>query len=81
MKFEFRNFKFSLKSRGFAYHTCYFNQIKVLIIQFTSLSAPKQLNDLKKKTKKNKNKKKKKEIALDLVIPEERENSSHNSFL
>ena len=75
MKFEFRNFKFSLKSRGFAYHTCYFNQIKVLIIQFTSLSAPKQLNDLKKK------KKKKKEIALDLVIPEERENSSHNSFL
>lgn len=74
MKFEFRNFKFSLKSRGFAYHTCYFNQIKVLIIQFTSLSAPKQLNDLKKK-------KKKKEIALDLVIPEERENSSHNSFL
>ena len=77
MKFEFRNFKFSLKSRGFAYHTCYFNQIKVLVIQFTSLSAPKQLNDLKKK----KNKKKKKEIALDLVIPEERENSSHNSFL
>ena len=76
MKFEFRNFKFSLKSRGFAYHTCYFNQIKVLVIQFTSLSAPKQLNDLKKKTKK-----KKKEIALDLVIPEERENSSHNSFL
>ena len=76
MKFEFRNFKFSLKSRGFAYHTRYFNQIKVLIIQFTSLSAPKQLNDLKKKTKK-----KKKEIALDLVIPEERENSSHNSFL
>ena len=75
MKFEFRNFKFSLKSRGFAYHTCYFNQIKVLVIQFTSLSAPKQLNDLKKK------KKKKKEIALDLVIPEERENSSHNSFL
>ena len=75
MKFEFRNFKFSLKSRGFAYHTCYFNQIKVLIIPFTSLSAPKQLNDLKKK------KKKKKEIALDLVIPEERENSSHNSFL
>ena len=74
MKFEFRNFKFSLKSRGFAYHTCYFNQIKVLIIQFTSLSAPKQLNDLKKK-------KKKKKIALDLVIPEERENSSHNSFL
>ena len=81
MKFEFRNFKFSLKSRGFAYHTCYFNQIKVLIIQFTSLSAPKQLNDLKKKTKKTKTKKKKKEIALDLVIPEERENSSHNSFL
>ena len=80
MKFEFRNFKFSLKSRGFAYHTCYFNQIKVLIIQFTSLSAPKQLNDLKKKTKKQKQKKKK-EIALDLVIPEERENSSHNSFL
>ena len=80
MKFEFRNFKFSLKSRGFAYHTCYFNQIKVLIIQFTSLSAPKQLNDLKKNTKKKK-KKKKKEIALDLVIPEERENSSHNSFL
>ena len=80
MKFEFRNFKFSLKSRGFAYHTCYFNQIKVLIIQFTSLSAPIQLNDLKK-NKKNKNKKKKKEIALDLVIPEERENSSHNSFL
>ena len=79
MKFEFRNFKFSLKSRGFAYHTCYFNQIKVLIIQFTSLSAPKQLNDLKKKQKKKK--KKKKEIALDLVIPEERENSSHNSFL
>ena len=78
MKFEFRNFKFSLKSRGFAYHTCYFNQIKVLIIQFTSLSAPKQLNDLKKKKKK---KKRKKEIALDLVIPEERENSSHNSFL
>ena len=77
MKFEFRNFKFSLKSRGFAYHTCYFNQIKVLVIQFTSLSAPKQLNDLKK----TKNKKKKKEIALDLVIPEERENSSHNSFL
>ena len=77
MKFEFRNFKFSLKSRGFAYHTCYFNQIKVLVIQFTSLSAPKQLNDLKKKKKK----KKKKEIALDLVIPEERENSSHNSFL
>ena len=76
MKFEFRNFKFSLKSRGFAYRTCYFNQIKVLVIQFTSLSAPKQLNDLKKKTKK-----KKKEIALDLVIPEERENSSHNSFL
>ena len=76
MKFEFRNFKFSLKSRGFAYHTCYFNQIKVLVIQFTSLSAPKQLNDLKKKKKK-----KKKEIALDLVIPEERENSSHNSFL
>ena len=75
MKFEFRNFKFSLKRRGFAYHTCYFNQIKVVIIQFTSLSAPKQLNDLKKK------KKKKKEIALDLVIPEERENSSHNSFL
>ena len=80
MKFEFRNFKFSLKSRGFAYHTCYFNQIKVLIIQFTSLSAPKQLNDLKKKQKKQKQKKKK-EIALDLVIPEERENSSHNSFL
>ena len=79
MKFEFRNFKFSLKSRGFAYHTCYFNQIKVLIIQFTSLSAPKQLNDLKKKQKKKQ--KKKKEIALDLVIPEERENSSHNSFL
>ena len=79
MKFEFRNFKFSLKSRGFAYHTCYFNQIKVLIIQFTSLSAPKQLNDLKKKKKKKK--KRKKEIALDLVIPEERENSSHNSFL
>ena len=78
MKFEFRNFKFSLKSRGFAYHTCYFNQIKVLVIQFTSLSAPKQLNDLKKNKKK---KKKKKEIALDLVIPEERENSSHNSFL
>ena len=78
MKFEFRNFKFSLKSRGFAYHTCYFNQIKVLVIQFKSLSAPKQLNDLKKKKKK---KKKKKEIALDLVIPEERENSSHNSFL
>ena len=77
MKFEFRNFKFSLKSRGFAYHTCYFNQIKVLVIQFTSLSAPKQLNDLKKKKKKKKNK----EIALDLVIPEERENSSHNSFL
>ena len=80
MKFEFRNFKFSLKSRGFTYHTCYFNQIKVLIIQFTSLSAPKQLNDLKKKQKKQKQKKKK-EIALDLVIPEERENSSHNSFL
>ena len=78
MKFEFRNFKFSLKSRGFAYHTCYFNQIKVLIIQFTSLSAPKQLNDLKKNKTKQK---KKKEIALDLVIPEERENSSHNSFL
>ena len=77
MKFEFRNFKFSLKSRGFAYHTCYFNQIKVLVIQFTSLSAPKQLNYQKKKKKK----KKKKEIALDLVIPEERENSSHNSFL
>ena len=77
MKFEFRNFKFSLKSRGFAYHTCYFNQIKVLVIKFTSLSAPKHLNDLKKKKKK----KKKKEIALDLVIPEERENSSHNSFL
>ena len=81
MKFEFRNFKFSLKSRGFAYHTCYFNQIKVLIIQFTSLSALKQLNDLKKTKKQKKNKKKKKEIALDLVIPEERENSSHNSFL
>ena len=58
MKFEFRNFKFSLKSRGFTYHTCYFNQIKVLIIQFTSLSAPKQLNDLKKKQKKQKQKKK-----------------------
>ena len=81
MKFEFRNFKFSLKSRGFAYHTCYFNQIKVLIIQFTSLSAPKQLNDLKKKKQKKQKQKKKKEIALDLVIPEERENSSHNSFL
>ena len=77
MKFEFRNFKFSLKSRGFAYHTCYFNQIKVLVIQFTILSAPKHLNEQKKKKKK----KKKKEIALDLVIPEERENSSHNSFL
>ena len=74
MKFEFRNFKFSLKTPWIRLPYVLLQSDQSTDNSIYEFICPKTVKWSQKKNKKKK-------IALDLVIPEERENSSHNSYL